>query len=431
MLKEMQKLGDLSALRSRGVEEVPAGCGPLLPAEGGQPKPLRQQVFERVRSAGQTSRVDVAKDLGISPGSVTQLTSELISAGLIVEAASPHDAHTRGRPPVALRIAPGAGYVVGMQLGDFTHSAVLADFAGTPICEYNCPSSAQQHEPEVLVREASSILNALLEKADLDVGQVSAVGVGIAGVVDHEAGVIPWSPLLRRRNVALRDMLSDAMGLPVLIDNDTNMVTLAELWFGAGRGRQSFAVVTIEYGVGMGLVLDNRLYRGSGGLGLELGHTKVQLDGALCRCGKRGCLEAYLADYALVREARVALGMHSESFGPIDIMLETLYEQAKAGNQNARTIFHRAGRYLAVALSNVVHLFDPGLIILSGERMRYDYLYAEEVMAEMDNLTLDKGRPAPDIEINVWGGFVWAQGGAALALSSVTDELFSAVRAEA
>jgi len=207
--------------------------------------------------------------------------------------------------------------------------------------------------------------------------------------------------------------LSDAMGLPVLIDNDTNMVTLAELWFGAGRGRQSFAVVTIEYGVGMGLVLDNRLYRGSGGLGLELGHTKVQLDGALCRCGKRGCLEAYLADYALVREARVALGMHSESFGPIDIMLETLYEQAKAGNQNARTIFHRAGRYLAVALSN-----------LSGERMRYDYLYAEEVMAEMDNLTLDKGRPAPDIEINVWGGFVWAQGGA------VTDALFGAVRAE-
>jgi len=160
MLKEMQKLGDLSALRARGAEDVPAGCGPSLPAEGGQPKPLRQQVFERVRSAGQTSRVDVAKDLGISPGSVTQLTSELISAGLIVEAASPHEAHTRGRPPVALRIAPGAGYVVGMQLGDFTHSAVLVDFAGTPICEYNCPSSAQQHDPEVLVREASGILNA-------------------------------------------------------------------------------------------------------------------------------------------------------------------------------------------------------------------------------------------------------------------------------
>jgi len=112
-------------------------------------------------------------------------------------------------------------------------------------------------------------------------------------------------------------------------------------------------------------------------------------------------------------------------------MLETLYEQAKAGNQNARTIFHRAGRYLAVAMSNVVHLFDPNLIILSGERMRYDYLFAEEVMAEMDSLTLDRGRPAPDVEVNVWGGSAWAQGGAALALSSITDELFGVVRVEA
>jgi predicted NBD/HSP70 family sugar kinase len=431
MLKERSNQLELSGAGPSDGGGMPPGCGPLAAAEGGASKPLRQQIFERVRSAGQTSRVDVAKDLGISPGSVTQLTSEIISAGLIVEAESPHDAHTRGRPPVALRIAPGAGYVVGIKLGDFNHSGVIVDFAGAVICDFNSASGAQRHEPDALVSEANAILQSLLEKAELEIGQISAVGVGIAGVVDHDQGVVPWSPLLRPRNVALRDLLSKAMGVPVHLDNDANVVTLAELWFGAGRGRQSFAVVTIEYGVGMGLVLDNRLYRGSGGLGLELGHTKVQLDGALCRCGSRGCLEAYLADYALVREARVALDMKSEPFGPVDIMLETLYEQAKAGNQHARTIFNRAGRFLALALSNVVHLFDPNLIILSGERMRYDYLYAEEVMAEMENLTLDKGRAPPEVDINVWGGFVWARGAAALALSSVTDELFGATRAEA
>ncbi len=431
MLKEKSNQLEMSGVGLSDDGGMPPGCGPLAAAEGGASKPLRQQVFERVRSAGQTSRIDVAKDLGISPGSVTQLTSEIISAGLIVEAESPHDAHTRGRPPVALRIAPGAGYVAGIKLGDFTHSGVIVDFAGTVICDFNSASGAQRHEPDALVSEANAILQSLLEKAELEISQISAVGVGIAGIVDHDQGVVPWSPLLRPRNVALRDLLSKAMGVPVHLDNDANVVTLAELWFGAGRGRQSFAVVTIEYGVGMGLVLDNRLYRGSGGLGLELGHTKVQLDGALCRCGSRGCLEAYLADYALVREARVALDMKSEPFGPVDIMLETLYEQAKAGNQHARTIFNRAGRFLALALSNVVHLFDPSLIILSGERMRYDYLYAEEVMAEMENLTLDKGRAPPEVDINVWGGFVWARGAAALALSSVTDELFGATRAEA
>lgn len=408
-----------------GMDACDAGCGPTLPGKLGQAKPLRQQVFERVRAAGLTPRIDVAKDLGVSPGSVTQVTSELIASGLVAEAAATqHDAGARGRPPVALRVAPDVGYVAGIKLGDFSHSGVIVNFAGTVVAQVERAAVAQIHEPDELLDEAAALLDALLTASGLEKSQLSALGVGLAGIVDHETGAVPWSPLLRLRNIDLGARLSARVGLAVYLDNDANVLTLAELWFGAGRSKPSFAVVTIEYGVGMGLVLDNRLYRGSGGLGLELGHTKVQLDGALCRCGNRGCLEAYLADYALVREARIALDMKSEPFGPVGMMLETLYEQAKAGNQRARTIFRRAGRYLSLALSNVVHLFDPELIILSGERMRYDYLYAEEVLAEMEELTLDKGRPAPEIDINVWGGFVWARGAAALALSAVTDEMF-------
>src|SRR5690606_19716487 len=125
---------------------------------------------------------------------------------------------------------------------------------------------------------------------------------------------------------------------PVLIDNDANMVTLAELWFGAGRALNDFAVVTIEHGVGMGLVLNHRLYRGAMGQGMEIGHTKVQLDGALCRCGQRGCLEAYVADYALVREASTALNWGNRAHST-HVMLESLYDHAKAGNVAARAIF--------------------------------------------------------------------------------------------
>ncbi|MEM9581858.1 MAG: ROK family protein [Pseudomonadota bacterium] len=408
-----------------------SGCGPVLPSDSSAVKPLRQQIFERVRAAGQTPRIDVAKDLGISPGSVTQLTSELIAHGLVVEAETPHESSARGRPPVALSVAPDSGYVVGIKLGDFSHSAVVVDYAGEPHAECECASTAPKHDAKGLVSDAKHLLDALLLEAELSPSEITAIGVGLAGIIDHEAGLVPWSPLLMERNVPLRDMLIEALGVPTHIDNDANMLTLAELWFGAGRNKQSFAVLTIEYGVGMGLVLDNRLYRGSGGLGLELGHTKVQLDGALCRCGNRGCLEAYVADYALVREARIALDMKSEPVGSVQVMLETLYDQAKAGNERARTIFRRAGRYLSVALSNVVHLFDPSLIILSGERMRYDYLYAEEVLAEMEALTLDKGRPGPEIDINVWGGFVWARGAAALALSAVTDDMFGDAWAEA
>jgi len=154
----------------------------------------------------------------------------------------------------------------------------------------------------------------------------------------------------------------------------------------------------------------------------------VQLDGALCRCGQRGCLEAYVADYALAREATTALNWTAKDGQSINVLLESLYDHAKAGNTAARSIFRRAGRYLAVGLSNVVNIFDPSLIILSGERMRYDYLYATETLAEMQNLAIVTGRPHPPIEIHAWGDMLWAQGAAALALSAVTERLLASGR---
>jgi len=107
-------------------------------------------------------------------------------------------------------------------------------------------------------------------------------------------------------------------------------------------------------------------------------------------------------------------------------MLETLFAEAKGGNLAARSIFRRAGRYLALGLSNVIQLFDPDLVILSGERMRYDYLYADEVIAETLTLTLDHGRKPCRIEIHAWGDMVWARGAAALALDHVTQSVMGA-----
>ena len=112
------------------------------------------------------------------------------------------------------------------------------------------------------------------------------------------------------------------------------------------------------------------------------------------------------------------------------MLLERLYDRAKGGDAAARTIFHRAGRYLALGLANVVNLFDPELIILSGERMRYDYLYAAETLEEAGRLALNTGRGAPRIEVHAWGDLLWGYGAAALALSAVTERELGAAREE-
>ena len=405
------------------------GCGPLISPLNDSLRPLRQQVFEHVRAAGLIARVQVAKELGVSPASVTTLTSELIEAGLIEEVSAPRDTDLgRGRPAVALGVRASAFMVAGVKLSDREHTAVIVDFAGNLIADDTIPRQPGPMAVGDVMEALERLLGRVCAKAGVARAELAGIGIGVPGFVDHAEGMVIWSSIFTERDVALAEIAQARLGRPVIIDNDANLVALAELWFGAGRSLSDFAVVTIEHGVGMGFVMNHRIYRGSHRLGLELGHTKVQLDGALCRCGQRGCLEAYVADYALAREASTALNWGHKEGQPIGVLLESLYDQAKAGNATARSIFRRAGRYLAVGLANVVNLFDPSLIILAGERMRYDYLYAEEVLAEMDNLAINTGRPRPPIQIHAWGDLLWAHGAAALALSSVSERILNAPR---
>jgi predicted NBD/HSP70 family sugar kinase len=402
------------------------GVGPLIPPLTDAQRPLRQQVFERIRAAGLVPRVQLARDLGVSPASVTTISSELIEAGLIEEVAQARDSDTgRGRPAVALGVRAKAHLVAGLKLSDREHTAVIVDFAGRLIADEAVPRRPGPMATEDILLAIESLLDRVCASAGVARAQLSAVGIGVPGFVDSQEGAVLWSSVLTDTTVPLADLAAQRLGLPVSIDNDANLVALAELWFGAGRSLSDFAVVTIEHGVGMGFVLNHRLYRGAGRVGMELGHTKVQLDGALCRCGQRGCLEAYIADYALAREATTALNWGHKESQPINVLLESLYDHAKAGNATAKSIFRRAGRYLALGLSNVINLFDPALIILSGERMRYDYLYAAETLAEMDNLVIRSGRPRPPIEIHAWGDLLWAHGAAALALSAVTEAVLA------
>lgn len=399
------------------------GCGPRLSVPQDDTRPLRQQVFEQVRAAGQMPRMDVARALDVSPGSVTTITSDLISRGLLQEVEDSQRGTSRGRPPIALCVAPRSRFVIGIKLSDERHTAVVLDLAGNVIAEATLASAALRQSTEEIAEQVSTLIREISRKSGQDPAAISAIGIGLPGIVDACAGVVKWSPVLNDTDIPLRDLLTARLGVPVFIDNDTNLLTLAELWFGAGRGISNFAVVTIERGVGMGLVLNNRLFRGALGPGMELGHTKVQLDGALCRCGQRGCLEAYVADYALIREAGTALDHDPRVDSSAVTMIETLYDEAQARNEAALAIFRRAGRYLSVGLANIIQLFDPERIILSGERMRFDYLTADDMLSEMNSMILPVGRAPTPVDIRSWSGSVWAKGAAALALAEVTDAI--------
>lgn len=408
------------------VMQPVSGCGPLLDNVPNLNKPLRQRVYEHVRAQGRAARSDISRSLAISPGSATTLTADLIQAGLLREVSQVERDAGRGRPRVALEIVPQAGFVIGMKLDDDEHTAVLSDFAGNIIVQANLASSLPSCSVTKVVDDVENLIRKLLKKSKLSMDRVRGIGVGMAGLIAHENGIVRWSPLLNARDQPLGATMQARFGRPVVLENDANMLTLSKLWFGPSRTKVDFAVVTIGSGVGMGLVLNNQLYRGSYGIGLELGHTKLHMDGALCRCGQRGCLEAYTADYALVREAVTALNVSMDDKINPQFVLDALFDAAASGDPAAHNIFRRAGRFLALGLSNLIHLFDPALIILSGDRATYDFMYDGDVRSEVQALSLSRGKMPCEVEVQPRDDLDWARGATARALTHVTDAMFTA-----
>lgn len=398
-------------------------------AFGHQREQGRHILLREIERRGPIPRIDLSHNTGISRATVTTVTAELLRDGLIEEI--PRDSENapdtkRGRPRVDLKIASAAHLIAGIKVSDRSISLMLVDFEGTQLAELEVPftkSPASSKELTDLVADALAQLTALYEKSIHD---LSGIGVGLAGVVDAKNGTVYWSPSLSERNINLRDILTQRLGVPTFLDNDANLVAMAEKTFGLGRDHSDFIVVTIESGVGMGIVLNEQIYRGTRGCGAEFGHTKVQLEGALCRCGQRGCLEAYVADYALVREA-ASVGFLDPDL-PIENRVERLLEAAKNGDPTAKTIVDRAGRMFAIGLANLVNVFDPQLIILAGEQMQFDHLYAQEVIEEMRKSIVQIDKPPPDVVIHKWDNLMWARGAAAYALDFVFDMAAKEVR---
>ena len=381
----------------------------------------RRTVLREISRSGKVPRIDLASRTGISPATVTSITADLLRGGLIEEVRQHARASSgsRGRPKVDLKIAGAAHMVAGLKVAGTKISVVMLDFEGKDRAELELDIGDSCLSPDELATAINISLSQLCQAAGVGRDRISGLGIGLAGMVEAETGLVYWSPSLSARNINLGTVLQDKLGLPVFLDNDANLVAMAELKFGLGSDHRDFLVVTIESGVGMGMVFGGQVYRGARGCGAEFGHTKVAIEGAACRCGQQGCLEAYVADYALVRDAGTIPGFVLE--GTRAQQVAQVLNAAKEGNESVRRIVDRAGKVFAVGLANLVNLFDPELVIIAGEQMQFDHLYADRVIEEMRKSIVVVDKAPPEVVIHKWGDLMWAKGAAAYALEFVQD----------
>jgi N-acetylglucosamine repressor len=375
----------------------------------------RSHVLNAIKTYGPIGRAEIARRTGLSPATVTSISAKLISQDLVLEKSAGDS--SGGRPPILLVINPKGGYVVGIKLTETHAVCALTDLEAMIIAKSSMPLSG--HDPIQVVDDLAGMVPSFIREKKIAKKQLLGVGLGLAGIVDAEAGILRQSPIYGWDNVPLRDMLQSKLHIPVYIENDVNTLTLTERWFGHGQGVDNFLTVTVGRGVGLGIVANGQFYRGQTGGAGEFGHTTIDPEGPPCACGKRGCLEAYVGDPGLIRAAQ-----ESAASGSLDVFvqnLDDLLSLAQTGNPAALQIFDRAGRILGLGIANLINLFNPKRIIISGEGTREgDFLFIPMKQSIQQN-TMPGLFDPNTVVIAPWGDDAWARGAAGLVLRDLME----------
>lgn len=327
----------------------------------------RAMVIAAARRAGQPSRTEIAAATALSHSTISTISASLIEERILIEAVGGEAAAARrGRPQVALSLNPGAASVVAVVLSLNALSAALIDYGGRVIAlDVSRPSTPTLSQAE-LVAAVEAAVRRVLARSGAQAGPVLRMALGIQGITDSDARRLLWSPITPHSDVAFADALEAEFGVPVTVENDCNMIAAALRGRAPQRYRDDFVAVLLSNGIGMGLVLRNRVFSGARSSGGEFGHMTHIPDGALCRCGRRGCIEAYAGNYAILRHA---LGESEDAPPAADIDDATMAElaaTARAGPGREREAFARAGEALGFGLGSVFSLIDPVPVALVG-----------------------------------------------------------------
>jgi predicted NBD/HSP70 family sugar kinase len=318
-------------------------------------------LLETIRDLGGVTRADLSRLTGLSRSAVAHAVAALLADGLIAER-EPGGGHAgqRGRPATLLTPSRPPGHVVGIDFGHAHVGVAIADTAGQVLAESRLGADVDHHADEVLDTSARMTRD-LLSQAGVPLSQVIAVVAGIPGPVDPRTRALRPPAILAAW--AGRDAgheLATRLGRPAEVANDADLGALGELRYGAGRGRQDFVYVKASHGVGAGLVLGGRIYRGAAGIAGEIGHTSLPDATEWCRCGNRGCLETVVSLGPLSRRlARIGIPPATDGAGwPVSLLQE---------NALAVRALTEAGRILGRALADLCNCLNPEAVILGGE----------------------------------------------------------------
>lgn len=362
----------------------------------------RHRILQAVRLHGPLARVDLGGIVGLSPASVSSITGDLLRDGLIREVPGNDGGRARGRPKVMIELTPTAACMIAVKLSINRIEVTLGDFAGGIGAVTARALNTLELSAEGLVAVFEEMIDAEIARIPGDFGPLTGIGLAVQGLVHKNESLI-WSPALSVRNVNVAGPLARRFNLPVIAMNDADCIALAIRHRAELQAVENLAVVMLGTGIGMGLILGGKLHAASSGAGAEFGHTKYQIDGPLCHCGRRGCIESFVGDYALYRDARSMLDLpNTDALHPSEEQMQALVDLAQSGHPVATSLFQQAGRALGYGLSNLIALIGPDLVLITGSGVRGYPQMEPEMRRSLDEALVDTLLAQTEIRSYPW-----------------------------
>ncbi len=327
------------------------------------------------------SRAKISRLVDLNKATVSNLTDELIKEGYVVEKG--YGKSKGGRRPVLLQVNKDVGSIIGIDLGvDYIH-IILSNFVGEVIFE-EYANMKMGEDKEKLFGLLFNLIEKAIKKAPQTPKGILGIGIGVPGIVEKESGTVLLAPNLKWQNVPLRSIVKQRFNLPVYIDNEANAGALGEKWFGEWGKVTDLIYLSVGIGLGAGIIIDNKLFRGTAGFAGEVGHTTINFQDDVCSCGNIGCLENFASERALLSVIKKIVKEGSEDRyicceNVDEITPSQIIQAAKDGSRVCRMAVLEVAEKMGIGVANLVNIFNPEIVIIGNKASFFGDLFLEKL----------------------------------------------------
>ncbi|GAA3496520.1 ROK family transcriptional regulator [Streptomyces prasinosporus] len=368
-----------------------------------------ERVVRAVRLAGSLTQAEIARTTGLSAATVSNIVRELKDGGTVE--VTPTSAG--GRRARSVSLSGDAGIVIGVDFGHTHLRVAVGNLAHQVLAEESEPLDVDASSTQGFDR-AEQLVNRLIETTGVDRAKIAGVGLGVPGPIDVESGTLGSTAILPGwTGTRPAEELRGRLGVPVHVDNDANLGALGEMVWGSGRGVRDLAYIKVASGVGAGLVISGKIYRGPGGTAGEIGHITLDESGPVCRCGNRGCLETFTA-------ARYVLPLLQPSHGT-ELTMEGVVRLARDGDPGCRRVIADVGRHIGMGVANLCNLLNPSRVVLGGDLAEAGELVLGPIRESVGRYAIPSAARQLSVLPGALGGRAEVLGALALALSEMGD----------